>query len=397
MNARRIAGLLFPLLAAGGFLGALGWWTFRPQPTLVGVPELLESRRFDDAEERLAAYIQVHPRDAQARLLLAHAAVERSDPKPELALAQLRALRPTNRHMAARAKALEGEAQFLLQHYVDAETLWHAALALDPKIPEVGWGLLNLYALQGRDDDARALGLRLFEVETDPHDRIELLVQLIRHDAHAIAPSATVLELEPVAKANPGDKLSARALGLALVRESRYDAGLELLSRAVKSDPTDTQAWEAYVTGLTDAARIDALNETLAQLPKTIADAPCFDGAKGWAASQRRDWDSAIQSYRRAWERRPDDPTLAYRLQLALRNAGRIEELDRLAPRFRAVATARESLRTLYDRIDALPDVGSAPHWDLYEQVAAALEQLQRTDEARAWKRVAQAERPVGS
>jgi tetratricopeptide (TPR) repeat protein len=388
---------IVPLVLAGAFLAALGWWVLQPQPTLIGVDQLLETRRFDDAEERLTAYVHAHPQDPQARLMLARSAVERSDPKPDLALEQLRWVRPTDPHMGAEAKGLEGEARFLQQHFDDAERLWLASLSLDPKIPAVGWGLLNLYALQGRDDESRRLGLRLFEVETDPHDRIQLLLQLIRHDAHAIAPSSTIFELDPVVKANPDDRHSARALGLALVRESRYDAGLAILAGAVKSDPSDLPAWEAYVTALTEAARIDALSETLTQLPQSIAGNPCFDAARGWAATQRREWEAAARSYGRAWERRPDDPTLAYRLQLALRNAGKTEELDRLAPRLKAIASAKENLRTLYDRLDALPDLGKAPHWELYKEMSQTLEQLQRQDEARAWRRVAEAEQPTGS
>jgi hypothetical protein len=96
-----------------------------------------------------------------------------------------------------------------------------------------------------------------------------------------------------------------------------------------------------------------------------------------------------VRAYRRAWEARPTDVTLAYRLQLALRSDGQQAELERLAPRLQAAAAAREKLRGLYDRIDSLPDLGRVPYPDFYRDVAATLEPLGRGDEARAWLRVA--------
>jgi tetratricopeptide (TPR) repeat protein len=377
------------IVAAIVLMTVLCAWLFRPQPTLSGVVERLASGHYDAVEGQLLAYLRASPQDQVARLMLARASVDRPDPKPELALEQLGGIRPPDRRWAAQVKSIEGEARFLQRRYDRAEAAWLEALQLDPKIAEVGWGLLTLYALQGREDESRRLALRLFEVEPDPHDRVQLLLQLIRHDAHAIAPGSVVHELGPVVRANPADLRSTLALGLALVHDSKIDEGLALLDRAVASHPDDPEVWDAYLTALVDAGQVEPLAGALDRLPRPLDDDARFDAARGWLAVQRRDWGTAVRAYRRAWEARPTDVTLAYRLRLALRSDGQQAELERLAPRLRAAAAAREKLRGLYDRIDSLPDLGRVPYPDLYRDVAATLEPLGRGDEARAWLRVA--------
>jgi tetratricopeptide (TPR) repeat protein len=367
-------------------LGAWVWlWRSRPRPTLDGVDLLIAERRYDAVEARLLAYLRAYPRDPAARLLLARAAVERPDPKPELALGQVLGDPPADRRLAAEFKSAEGAARFYQRRFDAAEAAWLAALRLDAEVPEAGWGLLNLYALQGRTEDARRLGLRLFAVEPDPHDRVQLLLQLVRHDAHAIAADSVVHQLEPVVRANPGDFHSAVALGLAMVHTGRNDDALALLGRVVESHGQDPDVWEAYLEALAQSGQVEALGRAVDRLPRALVGFPRFDAARGWLAAQRHDWPEAARAYLRAWEDRPTDASLAYRLELALRNGGRRDELERLAPRLRAAALAREKLRGLYDRLDALPDLGRVPRPQLYHEMAETLEQLNRRDEARAW------------
>jgi tetratricopeptide (TPR) repeat protein len=386
--------LIAALAAAIVLVIGLYWWLLRPHPSLDGVDRLMAAGRYDAADARLLDYLRAYPRDQVASVMLARASVERPDPKPEQALEQIKWFRPPDRHWSAVARSIEGEARFLQRRYDLAETMWLEALRLDPRIGEVGWGLLSLYALQGRDEESRLLGLRLHTVEPDPHDRVMLLVQLIRHDAHAISVDSVVNQLEPVVRDNPADLHSTLALGRALVKSGRTDEGLDLLRRAVTSHKDDPHAWEVYLNALGDAGQIDALMRALEQLPASLTGSAQFDAARGWVAAQRRDWAEAARAYRSAWEARPSDVTLGYRLDHALRAGGQHAELEQLAPRLRAITAAREKLRGLYDQIDALPDLGRVPRLDLYEEVAAALEPLGRNDEARAWRRLAHGEPP---
>jgi tetratricopeptide (TPR) repeat protein len=384
MNARALRRIVLPTLAVVA-LGALAWWLNRPRPSLDGVDRLLATGRFDDAEGRLLDFLRANPDDQGVRLMLARASVERPDAKPGLALEQLQGLRPANPQTAAEVKSVEGDAEFLGRRYDAAEASWLEALRLDRKVPEVGFRLLNLYALQGRDDDSRRLGLRLFVVEPDPHDRVQLLLQLIRHDAHAIEVGSIVHELAPVVQANPGDVRSALALGRALVRVGRQDEGLTMLRAAVESHRDLADAWDIYLWGLREAGKIDDLVRALAELPGTMASEPRVDASRGAIAAHRLDWDAASRAYRRAWEARPSDTALAYRLGLALRNGKNDAEAQALTARLNEVAAASERLRDLYDRLNALPDVEASSHRGLFAEVAATLEPLGRVDEAWAW------------
>lgn len=371
-----------------GFV-ALGVWLLRPRATLEGADALLERGQYEALESLALGYLAEHPGDERARLLAARAAVKRAEPRPERALRQLEGLRPRGRAAAAEAKSLAAEAYFLEERFDRAEAAWREALALDPRVPEAGWGLLNLYALQGRFDESRALGLKLFRVEPDPHDRVQLLLQLIRHDAHAISPDTIARQLESVVSANPADIPSSLAYGLALVHDSRFDDGLAVLQRVVKQAPDRPEVWEAYLNGLADAGRIDELTRELERVPASFRDDPRFAAARGWAASQRDDWPKAVSEFTRAWRARPGDASIAYRLQQALRAAGRPEELARLEDEFAAVAAARTRIRELWDEIDALPGLGHAGYPVQFNQVADVLELFDREEEAAAWRSLA--------
>lgn len=368
-------------------LGLTGW-LLRPRPDLRGVDALIAAGDHDAAEARIQAYLAVYPHDAQARLTLALLLVDRSEPQPRRAWDLLAGMPMTDPFQAARVRFVEGEARFDQGRYPEAESAWRRALRLDPSLALAGWHLLNLYAIQGRDDDSRRLGLQRFEAEDDPRDRVQLLLQLIRHDAHAIAPETIVKRLESVVEAHPSDHHSALALGRALVRESRFDAGTERLRKVVDQRPSDPEAWDVFLNGLVEAGRVDELTTALDRLPAAIAPLPRFDAARGWLAAQRQDWAQAAALYQRAWTDRPTDAVLAYRLQSALRGAGDLERLGALRPRLQEVSTAHDRLRGLWDQIDALPDAGLRCHADLYEQVATALEALGRLDEAHAWRRL---------
>src|SRR5437867_38923 len=90
--------------AAIVLMAGLGWWLLRPRPTLSGVVERLAAGHYDAAEAQLLAYLRAYPQDQAARLMLARASVDRPDPRPELALEQLRGIRPPDRRWAAQVK-----------------------------------------------------------------------------------------------------------------------------------------------------------------------------------------------------------------------------------------------------------------------------------------------------
>ena len=247
---RRVLTWLMACLGVGGL--AWGAWEFlRPRPSLEDAIQLADAGKLDEAAEMIRTHLADRPEDDAAHLLLAQILLGRPDPtfdRPPTAAPRSRggwrwsiSVGSARRIpgwpsllQLARGKALDR-----LSRLDEAEAAWLEALRIEPTAPEAGWNLLNLYYLQGREEEARRLALRLFEVEPDPHDRVLLLLELVKLDARPPAPGSLVKWFEAVVRQNPGDLHSALALGLALTRAGQVERGDRLYS-AGRCEPTPT-------------------------------------------------------------------------------------------------------------------------------------------------------------
>ncbi len=376
-------------VGAAALVGWLGWLAFRPRPNLEGLDRLMAGGQYQAAEAQLTAYLAASPGDDSARLLLARVSLNLAEPKPDAALELTDTVQPGSGRQAATIQEIRGEAFFLQQRYVPAEAAWLEALKREPSIAEVGWGLLNLYALQGRHVEANRLALQLYDVEPDPHDRLQLLLQMIRFDAHANEIGALIHQLQPVVQAHPDDLPSMLALGTALVREGRAPEGLDMLRKASRAHPDVDEAWLHLVEALAESGEADELDRTMPQVPPSASEATRYLAARGWLALQHQDAAGAARSYLEAFEKRPADPAIAYRLKIALHHAGRDAELAALTPRLQAAIEAGDKITPLYDRIDAARDLDPATTAPLYREVAAVLRSVGRVAEADLWDRLA--------
>jgi tetratricopeptide (TPR) repeat protein len=360
----------------------------RGRPSLESLPPLLAAGRFDDVEATLRAFLAIEPGDATAHMLMAQASLARPDPKPRLALEHLRKVRVTSRQARAIVRLNEGKAHSALGRQNLAEEAWLDALRLDPLVPEAGWDLLGLYQSQGRREDAHELAMRLFRREPDPHDRAQLLLELLRQDAQPISASSLIATFEPEVKAHPDDLYSAIALGRAYVASSRPEEGLLILRDLVKRFPDSLAAWDALLASLDESSLTDELAATLDRLPHAVASAPRLARHRGALGLRRRDWPQAVQWYRRARSVDPSDGRVLYRLCVALRAAGLTGELAELDSRFRALEAARERALPLYEEANAVSTLGTGRHRDLYQRIAELREAMGRPDEALAWHRL---------
>src|SRR5262249_47045376 len=154
--------------------------------------------------------------------------------------------------------------------------------------------------LQGRDDEARILALNLFESEPDPGDRVQLLLQLVRQDARPPAPGSLAKWFSPVVRQHPDDLHSTPAMGLAFVRDSRVQPGLDVLRQAVPRHPDRPEAWDGLLTALEESGQVDAMTEVLDRLPPSLAAAPRLAKHHGRVAQERRAWGDAVGQFRLA-------------------------------------------------------------------------------------------------
>jgi tetratricopeptide (TPR) repeat protein len=401
---RRKVSVIAAMLASIVGLTWAAWSLVRMPPSLERAIPLAEEGRFDEAQEIVRARLRAEPDHPAANLLLAQLLLKRPAPADaegaedavgpaREALEHLDRIKDPPARMRALLPVWRGKALFRLGRLDDAERTWEEALRLDPKSPDAGWGLLEIDYLEGRADDARRLALRLHQVEPDPHDRVQLLLELVRQDAQPPAPGSLVQLFEPMVRLDPGGLAPALALGLALVRSGELDRGLEMLRRAVEGRPEDPVAWAAWLTGLDDAGQIDDLDRALLRLPPALAAEARFARFRGRVAQERQDWKTAAREYRRALGDAPNDPKLGYRLARALRQLGATAEAEPLERRYQAYQAALGEVRGLYVEANAIKTLGVEPHPELYRRLADLRERMGRRDEASAWYRLALAER----
>jgi tetratricopeptide (TPR) repeat protein len=380
------------------FVGGLSWCTWQvlnQAPSFANAIELADAGRLDEAAAKVRAYLAKDPDHAAANLLLAQIVLKQPEPpftssghgssqSAHEALEHLRLVRPSNPKMAATMQLCRGNALDKLFRLDEAEAAWLQALEVDPTAPEAGWNLLNLYYLQIRDEEARRLVMRLYRVEPDAHDRVMLLLALVKADARPPAPASLVKLFEPVARDHPGDLHVGLTLGLGWVRAGQVERGIDELRRVVQTHSDRVEAWDGLLTGLDEAGQVDAMEEVLENAPsEVVKSAPlCKHRAR---IAQGSHWKEAVDLYRRAQAGEPFNRVVEYRLSRALRHVGAEVEAERIELRLRHRDVAIQELRPLYDQATDLRDLGVRTHIELCQKIAAAREQMQFPDEAVAW------------
>jgi tetratricopeptide (TPR) repeat protein len=382
-------------LGVGG-LGWGAWQSLRSSRTLDEAIGLASVGRLVEAEEKVRARLAADPDAAAAHLLLAQIILKRSDPPSEPsvrgpslsgqeALDHLDRVRPQNPSMAVIFHSCRCDALNRLMRFDEAEAAWIQALEIDPTAPEVGWSLLTLYYVQGREEESRRLALRLYRDEPDTHDRASLLLELLRRDVRSPAPASIERILDPVVRHNPGDLYSGVAMGLALTRANKVELGIDQLRRVVQTHPDRVEAWDGFLTGLDESGQLDVMEEKLEHLPTGLAEAPRLLKHRARVAQDGNRWNEAVDLFRRARADEPHNRVVEYRLSRALRHVGETAEAGRIEERVRRREIALQELRPLFDKATATPDLGTRPYLELYHQIAEARERMQLPEEASAW------------
>jgi tetratricopeptide (TPR) repeat protein len=358
------------------------------------IGRLVAAGRFDQALDQVESALGTDPDNGLLRVVAAQLALDRPDPQPQRALLHLGRVRSVDPVLTARAEFAKGRAVYALLSAAEAEDCWLGALSRDPRTPEAAWALLDLYYLEGRSDAARRLALRQHEIEPDPHDRVQFLLELVRQDAEPPEPGSVAARFAPIVRAHPEDQFAALALGVALVRNGQAEVGLALLDDAVRRWAESGDAWDALLTGLDAAAQPERLAEAWARVPARWRDDNHLARHAGIAAQARGDWPGAARAYRRGWEARPYDLTCAYRLARALHALGLHDQVATCDRFVQDAQAARAELLELYKQADAVKDLGLRPQPKLYHRLADNRERLGLYDEARAWHKLVLRDHP---
>src|SRR5262249_47244629 len=301
MSSRLRLSLWIVLIIIIAGMGVLGFsHALERAPDLDEICALARARQFDRAQELMVRFLRASPEHPRANLLMAQFAIDRPDPQPERALDHLRRVRTKTARELGIVRVSEGKANYLRGRYDLAEALWIEALKVDPTVPEAGWVLLDLLDLEGRSEDAHQLGMWMHTVEPDPRDRVRALLELSRIDVDKVAPESLVPIFVPLHEEHPESLSLGLVAGLALIRDSKADQGLEVLQDALRRHPESARAWDSWLTGLQEASLPERLAQEFARLPRSLAADPRFAKHEGAGAQIVRDWPAAARAYRPA-------------------------------------------------------------------------------------------------
>ncbi len=408
-------------LAAGGLLVRPILRALGPAPPLAPGLRLVAEGKYLEARPELERYLAYDPSNvpaglAMAETLLALPALELAEPTPEdiarrsrEALARLAAIRPAGRLQIAHSLLLRGRAFEAMGQLGPAEESWNAALRADPLVSEAGWLLLQLYYGEGREDEARRLGLRLSTIEPDPRDRVRLILEAARYDAEPRAAAGVLRDLGPAHLASPEEPHSALAYFRAMASEGKdVDAAIAGLRDLVARRPDDLDAWDALFTALGNTGHLDPMGRELAKVPKSLAEDPRIARHRGRLAMDRGEFAGAVADLRKAVAARPSDIASLHRLGDALKLSGQLAEAETVKAREADFEDARKALRGitatnqesaqsvagLFSTAMNNPRLGLVPDLDLYRKFANVRERMGHPDEALAWHRLILQELP---
>ena len=392
---RLVFGVLICALAVGA-LGLVAWGKRQSRPALLDEAVILaEAGKLDLAELNVREYLKNDPDRGAARLLLAQILLERPDSSSASfgkqpftiareALDHLSRVHPYNSRMTTAFELSRGKALYRMKQLDEAEESWLAALEADPSKTEAGLGLLNLYYLEGRQEESRQLVLRLFRFERDPLERKQLLLELVRQDVRPLAPGSVVLGFEPVIRQHPGEFYGAIALGLAETRSGQIENGIDRLRQLVRDHRDRVEAWDSLLTALDESGQVDELEEALKGVPSDLQTSPRLAKHRARVA-QGRQWNKAVEFYRQALAVERHNRVVEYQLSRALRFLGEKAEAERIELRLRGWDAAIQEIRPLYDLAVNPSEPAARPGTDLFQRIAGARERMQLLDEARAW------------
>ncbi len=280
---------------------------------------------------------------------------------------------PDDHFMAAQARLLAGQTELRRDRVRLAETLFHAALAIDPRLIQAHRELIYIYGMQLRRAELSSEFMALSRL-TDLNFDNAFHWGLLRNNSWE--PGTAVDSLTAFAAADPLDRWSR----LALAENYRRMGRLDDADSAIKPLADD----DTEAIGLRAKLALERLDPDRAErlLATGPHDDPVLARLRGTLALGQRDVARAIESFRIAYTADPENREALFGYIAALELA----HDDKTAEPLRDRARRFDRLISLIQRAA----VGSARlDASLLKQLGEACVDLDRKDEARAWYKLA--------
>jgi tetratricopeptide (TPR) repeat protein len=373
-------------------VGLNAWWIWlesRPQLGLDSIATWTAQHRDREAEQALRQRLARSPHDGAARIQLARLLAQRHD-----MLACARELHQVPFWWPDRGKwsLMEAGAFEEIGRMADAEAAWKSLVEDDPLHPveprlaaAAARDLLELYAVEGRWDDAVQLMWRRYSHADDPAERERLLNLRLRTELERIAPVVAAAKMEGYLAADPGDWEARLGLAKARLALNHPEEARRHLEVCLQERPRDARGWAAYLELLNTSGDLDGLRKAVARLPESVAEDPAVLKLRARLLELDRRWADAAVLYRRILRANPSDDQAYFHLAQAE------ERLDQHGPaqehrrRWQTLRNARTELGRAYQTVLDLR--AADPKSSRYH---AAIRDLARICETLGWKRDAE-------
>ena len=348
-RARR-PGIALGAAAALATLAALATWASRPsdEDRWEAIEAETAEGRWDEAAPRLSRWVERHPEDSRARVMLGAALLSLgNEGQADEALEGV----PEDDPAWPRAQVLRGELAMDRGDRPGAERAFRAAIDREPEAVEPRVRLLGLMFLLRREEEARGLLRELLRLTGDPRHLVSLTGLELEHrqpeQFRDLGDEGDQLlrQLRPFLARAPRDPWLVRARGL--IRSEQGDpAGalpdLDAASRATADDPSLRLALAGCKAALGLPAEVE---QALGPLPEQPAEQARWWLIRGEAEQALGRPDRALGCWRSAVEADPQHLQAHYTLGRALARAGLDEEAAPVLGRAEAIRGRTEALK----------------------------------------------------
>jgi tetratricopeptide (TPR) repeat protein len=251
----------------------------------------------------------------------------------------------------------------------------------------------DLYLLESRDDEARAVLWQLFDsVDRRDGAAVDFLVQLTRFDLEIESPTIGIDKLQPFLDADPTDVQARRAIAAYFLRMGDTEKAGALLRALIEEAPLAWGVYENWVQFLLSTGDHAAARRALAQIPDRLVPTATLWKLRGRDHESHGEFPQAVECYRKAVALAPRSQDTSARLAQALRAAGhkdRFEQLNRRVARQSFLLTELSAYLGKFPRRPGnTMDVAACRH------LAQACTQLEWIREAKAWHELVIARQP---
>jgi tetratricopeptide (TPR) repeat protein len=280
----------------------------------------------------------------------------------------------------------------------EAEAAWKALVEDDPFHPvdpkfvtAAVRDLLELYAVEGRWDEAAKLIWQTYDRTNDLIEREKLLNMRLRTELDRIVPAVAAAKLEKYLTADPEDWEARRALAKVKRALNFPEEARRQLETCLEERPEDPHGWADYLDLLHAIGDLDGLRRAAQRLPAAAADYPPILTHRARLLERDRRWPEAAELYRRILQGRPFESETYYRLALVEDRLGQREPAQAHRRRWQAMRAARTELNEAYQKVLDLHrlDPNSPQYHAAIRHLAQVCQVLGWSRDAEGWAQLA--------